>query len=187
MDVVYTPLPPDSIRILEFTYIDPARGELHSRLSCTQLSAEPEYIALSYAWGSGPRNKSVIISDAFVVPVTETLFNTLRELLWCTTKLLVWVDQICINQKDEVEKQQQICLMGQIYRQAHQVVVWLGDSAPNLSTAIKLLRLLAKLDVEITEGEIKVSKSDVGPLVLELVEYMTINSLEEMFDFDNPV
>jgi hypothetical protein len=76
--------------------------------------------------------------------------------------------------------------MGQIYRQAHQVVAWLGDSAPTLITAVKLLRLLGKLDVDIIEGGIKVSESDVGPLVLELVEDMTINSLEELFDFNNP-
>jgi hypothetical protein len=51
---------------------------------------------------------------------------------------------------------------------------------------MKLLRLLAKLDVEIIEEEIKVSQSDVGPLVLELVEDMNINCLEELFNFENP-
>jgi hypothetical protein len=42
--------------------------------------------------------------------------------MWGITKLPVWVDHICMNQKDDAEKQQQISLMDQIYSQAHQVV-----------------------------------------------------------------
>jgi hypothetical protein len=77
--------------------------------------------------------------------------------------------------------------MGQIYCQAHQIVAWLGDSAPTLSTAMKLLRLLAKLDVEIIEGGIEVSESNTSALFLELMEDMAINSLKELFDLNNPV
>jgi hypothetical protein len=59
---------------------------------------------------------------------------------------LLWADAICINQMDPVEKASQILHMGEIYSQAHRVVVWLGkDTAVvpdiaefrrNLDTAI---------------------------------------------------
>ncbi|PMD44844.1 heterokaryon incompatibility [Hyaloscypha variabilis F] len=41
----------------------------------------------------------------------------------------LWVDAICINQKDDVEKATQISLMKEIYSFAEEVVIWLGFSA----------------------------------------------------------
>ena len=43
------------------------------------------------------------------------------------------MDQICI--KNPFAKARQICLMGQIYGQARQVVAWLGDATNESSTA----------------------------------------------------
>jgi hypothetical protein len=40
---------------------------------------------------------------------------------------LIWVDAICINQNDTVERGSQVAKMGQIYSQCSQVVVWLGS------------------------------------------------------------
>jgi hypothetical protein len=40
----------------------------------------------------------------------------------------LWVDQICINQEDHVEKGKQVCLMGPIYATVAQVLVWLGPA-----------------------------------------------------------
>jgi hypothetical protein len=38
----------------------------------------------------------------------------------------LWVDAICINQKDKLEKSQQIQNMTDIYARAKRVVVWIG-------------------------------------------------------------
>ena len=38
----------------------------------------------------------------------------------------IWIDAMCINQRDEEEIASQIGLMSQIYRRATSVVVWLG-------------------------------------------------------------
>ena len=40
----------------------------------------------------------------------------------------MWVDAICINQGDGVEKNGQVQRMGEIYRRARRTVVWLGDA-----------------------------------------------------------
>jgi hypothetical protein len=40
----------------------------------------------------------------------------------------LWIDAICINQKDNAEKATQIPLMGDIYSQTEQVIIWLGYS-----------------------------------------------------------
>ena len=39
----------------------------------------------------------------------------------------LWVDSICINQGDDNERSQQVRLMGQIYRKASTVLIWLGE------------------------------------------------------------
>jgi hypothetical protein len=40
---------------------------------------------------------------------------------------LVWVDAICINQKDDQEKSRQAGMMHNIHQKAQRVVIWLGE------------------------------------------------------------
>ena len=41
---------------------------------------------------------------------------------------LIWIDQICINQADVLERAAQVRLMGRVYKQAAKVSVWLGGA-----------------------------------------------------------
>ncbi|KAI7781623.1 HET-domain-containing protein [Diaporthe eres] len=45
-------------------------------------------------------------------------------------KFRLWADALCINQKDNKDQEHQIPLMGQIYRCANDVFVWLGENEP---------------------------------------------------------
>jgi hypothetical protein len=49
------------------------------------------------------------------------------------------VDAICINQRNEEEKEKQIQLMARIYGQAYSVVVWLGEEADDSDVALKAI------------------------------------------------
>ncbi|KAH7034526.1 uncharacterized protein B0I36DRAFT_360040 [Microdochium trichocladiopsis] len=42
----------------------------------------------------------------------------------------LWIDAICMNQKDEDEKGRQIIRMATLYQLAERVVIWLGPAAP---------------------------------------------------------
>ncbi|KAI4926776.1 hypothetical protein J4E85_007071 [Alternaria conjuncta] len=42
-----------------------------------------------------------------------------------------WIDALCINQSDDVEKSLQVQRMGDIYKNAKEVLVWLGDGKEN--------------------------------------------------------
>jgi hypothetical protein len=44
--------------------------------------------------------------------------------------MLLWADAICINQSDINERNTQVKLMGEIYRTATRVHVWLGLDSP---------------------------------------------------------
>jgi len=41
---------------------------------------------------------------------------------------LFWIDALCINQADRMEKEKQISRMGSIYNMAPGVIIWLGTT-----------------------------------------------------------
>lgn len=47
--------------------------------------------------------------------------------------LVLWVDALCINQKDVEERTSQVQFMGKIYAQCEEVIVYLGDNLDHRS------------------------------------------------------
>lgn len=63
--------------------------------------------------------------------IFENLFHALRQLQSSgMADEPIWVDAICINQSDEVEKSAQVKMMGRIFEVATMVIVWLGHASP---------------------------------------------------------
>ncbi|CAH0017800.1 unnamed protein product [Clonostachys rhizophaga] len=86
-----------------------------------------EYTAISYAWGKLVYD-GTIDCDGHTKAITKTLEVALRHFRHPQDSILIWVDQICINQGDEGEKTQQVLLMGKIYGLAMNTVAWLGEA-----------------------------------------------------------
>ncbi|KAF7188351.1 Heterokaryon incompatibility protein 6, OR allele [Pseudocercospora fuligena] len=55
-------------------------------------------------------------------------------------KLRIWIDAICINQDDLDERDQQVSMMDDVYRQAREVLVWLGPERSSTQSAITSLQ-----------------------------------------------
>ncbi|KAF2030897.1 HET-domain-containing protein [Setomelanomma holmii] len=113
-----------------------------------------KYAALSYNWGEDKTENSIIIQDdigsapitsiqalvdgamgakglgAKRLLITPNLSDALKRLRQEDQPLLIWVDALCINQNDEVEKQEQVKKMDLIYRNAYNVCIWLGSDDP---------------------------------------------------------
>ena len=53
----------------------------------------------------------------------------------------VWIDAICINQNDDIERGEQVQLMRKIYAQAEQVLVWLGEASGSSDIAMEFLEV----------------------------------------------
>ncbi|KXH63523.1 hypothetical protein CSAL01_09033 [Colletotrichum salicis] len=65
----------------------------------------------------------------------------------------LWVDAICINQMDNVEKGHQVGTMDLVYR-SQDLVVWLGESSEKSSIALDLIQLFeAALDADTLFGK----------------------------------
>jgi hypothetical protein len=92
---------------------------------------EWRYEAISYAWGEDKTKEVITISERSF-ETTKTVGNILRRRsklwggLWPGTRRLIWLDSICINQKDVEERSLQVQGMRDIYSRARKVMVCLG-------------------------------------------------------------
>lgn len=136
------------IRLVTLEGIDDTTGEVNCRLDTVRLTdAALEYRALSYCWGD-PEPPSFVICNGIRLRVTKSLTAALESLLRNGNQKLeygartFWIDAICINQGDIRERATQVTLMGDIYRDAKEVVVWLGPAADNSDLAFRACKRL---------------------------------------------
>jgi hypothetical protein len=61
--------------------------------------------------------------------ITSNLMSDLLRLRLRDEPRLLWIDAVCINQTDNVEKTKQIRLMRKIYESAVRVLVRLGEGS----------------------------------------------------------
>ncbi|KAH7342180.1 heterokaryon incompatibility protein-domain-containing protein, partial [Pyrenochaeta sp. MPI-SDFR-AT-0127] len=83
---------------------------MHCSLTTFNLSNNPSYDVLSYAWGSDS-NPAVITLSGFGYRITQNLDSALRYLLHTTEDRSLWIDALAINQFDHVEKSVQVKMM----------------------------------------------------------------------------
>lgn len=102
----------------------------------------PLFNALSYAWGN-PSNVTNMVVNETTMTVTSNLESALRHLrdhhIWTTSGFPLWVDAVCINQEDAEERDDQVDMMGDIYRRAHRVLAWLGEGDSDTDWLVPLL------------------------------------------------
>jgi hypothetical protein len=114
-------------------------------VECFDLDECPWYLALSYTWGDAFRQddpkdassaphqimKYDFGSGPFHIPVNLKI--ALDHLAISYRDKWLWIDAICIDQQNNVEKAHQVSIMGRIFSQASAVVVWLGPSSSHLA------------------------------------------------------
>lgn len=121
VELNYKPLRNDQIRLIDFGACDQQPALVHA-----DLRDRPEYLALSYCWGSENCLHLFEINEQLMI-VPSSLYLVLIELQRRRYRGLVWADAICIDQRNSKEKSIQISLMGTIYENAREVFAWLGS------------------------------------------------------------
>jgi hypothetical protein len=99
----------------------------------------PEYEALSYVWGD-PLITRPIKLDGQPYHVTENLKAALRRLRYADRARIMWIDAICINQRNPREQEHQIGLMRDIFEGCSQCIVWLGEKDDETEKALETLQ-----------------------------------------------
>ncbi|KAI0512612.1 hypothetical protein F5B22DRAFT_614602 [Xylaria bambusicola] len=127
MAFTYSDLKPGELRLLRPVSI---REGTFMSLEMAQFERKraPPYIAVSYTWGEE--------NDMVTLRLNGRNFSVRRNLWFCLTYLsfhaqhskarYLWVDAICINQGNIPERNAQVRVMDEIYKNAHCVSIWLG-------------------------------------------------------------
>ncbi|KAK8248565.1 heterokaryon incompatibility protein-domain-containing protein [Phyllosticta capitalensis] len=103
------------------------------------------FCALSYCWGEASECSEITISlhgdgGKFSLNIPRTVERAIRRLRHSKDGLRIWIDSICINQSDDNEKAEQVNIMGQIYKLADVVHIWLGDRHAVTKMALRTIR-----------------------------------------------
>jgi hypothetical protein len=170
MSFEYSPLAVGSIRLITNLSIisSPSTGddEIKCTLEEVDLGTHPNYDCLSYTWDEPLYQKYLLVPKIYkdvqypiecngqVFTITENLRDALVEIgksrggenLQRQDK--IWIDAVCIDQKNEEEKSIQINMMSQIYANAQNVVVWLGPEMPDdpgCKSAMHVMEVLSQI------------------------------------------
>ena len=117
---------------------------------------ESFYLALSYCWGEDQPNNSIDIQSwnanglhGGYLPVTTSLEAALRQRRrgWQDLGgseglglMPIWIDALCIDQKNNWEKGHQVRNMDRVYRNAESVCIWLGEEKEESELAMDLVQ-----------------------------------------------
>lgn len=85
--------------------------------------------------------------NGIVVGVTKNLHSAMPALRKSEESRVIWVDALCINQADVRERSHQVQQMGDIYRCAHQVIIWIGEASGDSNVLFRHIRMLDELSV----------------------------------------
>jgi Heterokaryon incompatibility protein (HET) len=157
-DPQYEPLQSiTSIRVLRLSA--GSDGPLIGELQQVDLEQRPIYRALSYVWGP-PKFDWGITCNGQKLRIAESLHDALQHLRSPTAEIFIWADAICINQSNLKERGDQVQLMGRIYTQAQEVIIWLGSdedekAKPTLDLLRRLNGIFGGLRSILTKNEIK--------------------------------
>ncbi|GKT47724.1 heterokaryon incompatibility protein 6, OR allele [Colletotrichum spaethianum] len=115
-----------------------------------------KYEALSYTWGPANQDHGKIYlqqcalcdSDGLgalpFVNVRSTLLTALRYLRLPTVPRVLWIDSVCVDQENLVERNREVARMGEIYNKAEQVIVWLGPDDDDTPVAMETIKFLSE-------------------------------------------
>jgi hypothetical protein len=145
---------------------------LHRQAVGVEDGNDHKYDTVSYAWGSESHDRPILV-DGRVFFVSFTLEAALREFR-ARDYSNVWVDAICIDQNDVDERNSQVRLMAEIYKQSSRLLLWLGVEEAESDLAMDFLfETWPQIQIEIREHE---SDTSYIPTVSEYM-YFGLHSL----------
>ncbi|TRX90855.1 hypothetical protein FHL15_008259 [Xylaria flabelliformis] len=110
-----------------------------------------QYEAVSYTWGPDFKSATININGKRL-PVTFNQHLILHDLRSSEIDRILWIDAICIDQRNELEKGHQVQQMREIFSSAERVLFCVGrptDLTDLLMNSLReLQRKLPKLDLE---------------------------------------
>ena len=114
-------------------------------LEVVSLFLPGQYAALSYCWASLEGTRDIILCG-HKTSVTKNLWEAVRQFRSERVPIRIWMDAVCINQDDVMERSSQVGLMRDVYSMATAVLVWLGPATPQTEIAFGFLNFIMSFD-----------------------------------------
>ena len=141
----YETLPQDPFSIPLLQIKPGVSEEVQCSLSTFSLNHAPQYEALSYVGGPLDPPDHVLCNDKRL-QIRPNLGLALRRIRRIDKSRYIWVDALCINQRDDDELAQLVTRMRDVYSGATKVLIWLGqDNRNTAKVALALIRKAAGL------------------------------------------
>ncbi|KAJ1327037.1 protein SERAC1 [Microdochium nivale] len=141
---------PIALRDTDFRILRLLPGHSTTQIVCQtythRLDEPPHYVALSYVWGE-EHPLHTIIMNGFTVAVRPSLYYALRNQRLQQSNAMIWVDYLCINQADLLERSRQVRRMAEIYHKAEQVCIWLGEADSSSDEGMASIEPLANMSI----------------------------------------
>ena len=192
------------IRLLYIMPSDDPTSTIEMVMAHCNLGKHPPYEALSYTGGNpfsspppspNPSKKSkhhtedpwekktnVLVND-IPFPVKKNLMDALQRFRITHANKAMWIDSICINEADPVERGEQVRLMGDVYGAAEDVPIWLGETEPGVRTALRLITNIIKAFTEWYDREYSLDFQKQWEKIIRRAE-TTPDALDQSFFWD---
>jgi len=142
-DYEYMPLDmvADEIRVLLLTPSEDRSAPIVCHLAHCPLASEVTFVALSYIWGQDDTKAEIVLNGQKTL-IRRSLEDVFRALRFPDKVTPLWVDAICINQADVVERNRQLPRMIDVYDHAAAVTSYIGGATDDDNDAIELIKEL---------------------------------------------
>jgi hypothetical protein len=117
----------DEIRLICLLPAAHHSDPLEALVAYKVLHDETTYHGLSYTWGTEEASCPIYLNNqTFFIRKNLDIF--LRAVRFPESRFVIWVDAVCIDQNNMLERNRQLSRMLQIYEGADRVLSWLGEA-----------------------------------------------------------
>ncbi|TGO46738.1 hypothetical protein BCON_0310g00160 [Botryotinia convoluta] len=139
---------PDATRLVILYPSNDPDSPLKCGICTDSLDNNPDYVALTYAWGKHNEEVLKVYGNVFSIHLRSNLHSALVHLRGSTEPRMLWIDAICIDMQNFEERSFQIRLMARLYSQAQEVIMWLGESRNSSETMTSEAKAMSVLNME---------------------------------------
>ena len=176
----YSRLPENHIRLVR---IKSTEGPPICELYDAPFNDNLRFRAVSYAWGSDKLTHRIMCND-MIMAVTESVADMFSSSAICDlcVDIALWVDAVCINQRDDSEKAAQVGMMASLYSQAEEVIVWLGTASHDSDSAMRQINAWSTNETFLTaESMNKMAAEDFSKAGIKFPSDPIYNALEALY------
>jgi Heterokaryon incompatibility protein (HET) len=116
------------------------------------VKCEVVFHALSYTWGTLQTTTDIVVNGQ-ILTITQSLEQILRAIRRPAADVAIWIDAICINQSDVIERNCIVPRIATVYDSAIGVICYLGPFDDSANEALDFVQYLQ---------EPKMSRSSLG-------------------------